>query len=456
MAVQVLVPNLGLGSNPGRVVEWCRPDGATVAAGEPVALYECDHMIVELEAAAPGVLRHGPESRAGADCPAGNVLAVILAPGERLESVSFAVESAPVPAHPGAMPRPVESPSDDFGDGDSQPVPVLPLRRNTLPQAAPLPPDSTWAPIPGDEVAVGSDWLSPGVQEGAAEPGAGTPGEGEEAGAFFDDGPGTNGLVGEPEADAWADRAAGDETSPPAAMEDEVMGPAEAAEGLRSVSALGFLEAPAEEDGLEPSFEAADHSAVAPPNDDGVEEDLLSAFEESEREEDAAFEDDPNWEVRFATRFAAQQMPAITPPFKHHADDPRPYFDVAPYADGVTVMEGESVQADAGTEPDGGNSHTDRCDCIGTEIPEVEGGWFAAKGLAIGRNTSLCEFMVYVDPPGGVERFVRDVQPGPAFAMQGAHFPGGLLSRDQLIHFVLDIVIRFARNSPAIEIGLAL
>jgi pyruvate/2-oxoglutarate dehydrogenase complex dihydrolipoamide acyltransferase (E2) component len=84
MAVPLTVPRLGLDSNEAFMAEWYQPDGATVHTGEPVYCLEVDYIAVEVEAEQDGILRHRAE--AGRPVPTGEVIAYILAPGERMPS----------------------------------------------------------------------------------------------------------------------------------------------------------------------------------------------------------------------------------------------------------------------------------------------------------------------------------------------------------------------------------
>jgi pyruvate dehydrogenase E2 component (dihydrolipoamide acetyltransferase) len=208
MATEVVVPSFGLGWNSGRIAHWYTADGATVHAGSPVACIESDHVAFDVEAEAEGVLRHceGEARRTG-----GDILALILAPGERLpedfgRTTAAEPGDAPEPAfeqwepeargdrHPGdadaAGPTPWESPAvaepdngDDFDFASALPTGeqaeeetefaahVLPLRRHTLPAAPPIADDdSPWAPVVGDDLKVHDEWLFAAAEVEPGEP----------------------------------------------------------------------------------------------------------------------------------------------------------------------------------------------------------------------------------------------------------------------------------------------
>jgi pyruvate dehydrogenase E2 component (dihydrolipoamide acetyltransferase) len=65
----------------GKIVEWLKAEGEAVTAGEPLVVIETDKAAVDLEAPAMGILSR-VAAQAGDDVPVGQVIAVILAPGE--------------------------------------------------------------------------------------------------------------------------------------------------------------------------------------------------------------------------------------------------------------------------------------------------------------------------------------------------------------------------------------
>lgn len=83
MARPVRMPPLGETTGELRVLQWLKPEGATVAQGEPLLEVETDKATLEVEAAASGTLLatvHGP----GAVVAVGEVLGYIGEPGERV------------------------------------------------------------------------------------------------------------------------------------------------------------------------------------------------------------------------------------------------------------------------------------------------------------------------------------------------------------------------------------
>jgi pyruvate dehydrogenase E2 component (dihydrolipoamide acetyltransferase) len=123
VATEVIMPALGVSQDTGRVVRWLKVDGDEVASGEPLVEIETDKVTVELEAPASGVLG-AVRAGEGEDVPVGDVIGLILAPGEAPPAVparasgaaasrAVASEQRPaptLPAAPAAAARPRSSP----------------------------------------------------------------------------------------------------------------------------------------------------------------------------------------------------------------------------------------------------------------------------------------------------------------------------------------------------------
>jgi pyruvate dehydrogenase E2 component (dihydrolipoamide acetyltransferase) len=95
LATDVIMPALGVAQEKGTLLQWLKSEGESVLKGEPLMEVETDKATVEIEAPASGVLRNLTAS-AGDEVPVGNRIAVILAPGEKLES-EFRPAGAPPP-----------------------------------------------------------------------------------------------------------------------------------------------------------------------------------------------------------------------------------------------------------------------------------------------------------------------------------------------------------------------
>lgn len=168
----------------GVVAEWYRPDGAKVDVGELVCRVECDFVAVEVEAEAPGVLRH--RRPAGSIERPGTVLAVLLAPGESMP-----------PDEAFATPEPAAIPESDIEpdavaaeeapvverEHDSEPTPppmapgepiVVPFRRRATDRQEP---PASWAGVPGDSAEFDTALFDdPNPADPLPEPGASIPG----------------------------------------------------------------------------------------------------------------------------------------------------------------------------------------------------------------------------------------------------------------------------------------
>ncbi len=81
MATNVILPALGMAQETGKVVRWLKAEGEQVMKGDPLAEIETDKATVELEAPATGVLAN-VTAAGDEDIPVGQVIAMIVAPGE--------------------------------------------------------------------------------------------------------------------------------------------------------------------------------------------------------------------------------------------------------------------------------------------------------------------------------------------------------------------------------------
>jgi len=96
MAVDLIMPKLGLTMEEGTVVRWLVAEGDQVEKGQPVLEVETDKVVVEVEATASGVM--GPLLVGeGKTVPVTTLLARIYAPGEKVEEETSAEEKAPAP-----------------------------------------------------------------------------------------------------------------------------------------------------------------------------------------------------------------------------------------------------------------------------------------------------------------------------------------------------------------------
>ncbi|MEM3434034.1 MAG: dihydrolipoamide acetyltransferase family protein, partial [Candidatus Methanomethyliaceae archaeon] len=80
--IEVVMPKLGLTMEKGTILRWLKAEGEEVRMGTPLFVVETDKAVMEVEAPASGVLGKivVPE---GSTVPVAQVIAYILAPGER-------------------------------------------------------------------------------------------------------------------------------------------------------------------------------------------------------------------------------------------------------------------------------------------------------------------------------------------------------------------------------------
>jgi pyruvate dehydrogenase E2 component (dihydrolipoamide acetyltransferase) len=99
MAVQVVMPALGMGREVGRLVRWLKREGELVAAGEPLLEVETDKAMVEVESPGSGVLS-GVRVREGEEVRVGTVMAYLLAPAARPPEPHAEPPAGPAPVDP--------------------------------------------------------------------------------------------------------------------------------------------------------------------------------------------------------------------------------------------------------------------------------------------------------------------------------------------------------------------
>lgn len=95
MAVQIVMPKLGMAMTEGEVVKWLKEDGAQVAKDEPVVQVMSKKITYEVKAPQAGVLRQAvpPKQKV----PVGAVIGYITAPGEEVPVTPAAPAAAAGP-----------------------------------------------------------------------------------------------------------------------------------------------------------------------------------------------------------------------------------------------------------------------------------------------------------------------------------------------------------------------
>ncbi len=82
MAISVVMPALEMAQETGKIISWLKKEGETITKGQPILEVETDKAVVEIEAAADGILA-GVISKEGDVVPVGATIAWIVAPGEK-------------------------------------------------------------------------------------------------------------------------------------------------------------------------------------------------------------------------------------------------------------------------------------------------------------------------------------------------------------------------------------
>jgi pyruvate dehydrogenase E2 component (dihydrolipoamide acetyltransferase) len=114
VAIEVLLPKLGLTMESGLIEEWLVSAGTLVRPGEPLMRLATDKVEVDVEAEAEGLFH--PAVEQGSELPPGALVGWLLAEGEEVPATSSAASTAPteapqaaetvVAAEPGALTPP--------------------------------------------------------------------------------------------------------------------------------------------------------------------------------------------------------------------------------------------------------------------------------------------------------------------------------------------------------------
>src|SRR6188768_162251 len=113
MATSVVMPALEMAQETGKLVSWKKKEGEQVKKGEILLEVETDKAVVEIEAAADGVLA-GVSAKVDDVVPVGQIIAWLLKAGESVPASAGApqqsgrkMEAAPAAAAAPAAPEPV-------------------------------------------------------------------------------------------------------------------------------------------------------------------------------------------------------------------------------------------------------------------------------------------------------------------------------------------------------------
>lgn len=132
MAVEIRLPQWGMGMTEGTVVSWLTREGATVRAGERIAEIEAAKTTEELAAPADGTIARIVVDE-GETVPVHELLAV-LDPSEEAHADRATAASPPAPAPAPSQAPPSRPAGTGAGDGDAAP----PRRRQVAPRVRAL------------------------------------------------------------------------------------------------------------------------------------------------------------------------------------------------------------------------------------------------------------------------------------------------------------------------------
>ena len=123
MAIEILMPALSPTMTEGKLAQWLKGEGDTVAAGDVIAEIETDKATMEVEAVDEGVIGKILIAAGSEGVAVNTAIALLLEDGESAEALS-----APAPAVAPAPP-PSAAPAPVADSGPAAPVAmVLPLR----------------------------------------------------------------------------------------------------------------------------------------------------------------------------------------------------------------------------------------------------------------------------------------------------------------------------------------
>ncbi len=105
MAIEVVVPMLGITIEKGKILKWLKSEGESVKKGEPIFEVETDKVVTEVESPATGILKKIliPEN---IEVPVLTVVAVITEKGEQLPERYRAIKPEVPPATPSMPSQP--------------------------------------------------------------------------------------------------------------------------------------------------------------------------------------------------------------------------------------------------------------------------------------------------------------------------------------------------------------
>ena len=120
MATSVVMPALEMAQETGKLVAWRKREGEAVSKGEPLMDVETDKAVVEVEAAADGILS-GVRATQGDVVAVGQTIAWILAPGESVPADERQPAGGRHASRPAPAPDRSDTPAASPGPTDDRP-----------------------------------------------------------------------------------------------------------------------------------------------------------------------------------------------------------------------------------------------------------------------------------------------------------------------------------------------
>jgi pyruvate dehydrogenase E2 component (dihydrolipoamide acetyltransferase) len=110
LAKEIIMPALGMAQETGILLQWLKAEGDDVTQGESLMEIETDKAAVEVEAPASGILSN-VTAAPGDEVPVGQVIALILAPGEEAPAAkspaATATDASPTNSEPKVLVSPL-------------------------------------------------------------------------------------------------------------------------------------------------------------------------------------------------------------------------------------------------------------------------------------------------------------------------------------------------------------
>jgi pyruvate dehydrogenase E2 component (dihydrolipoamide acetyltransferase) len=159
MAISVVMPALEIAQETGKLVAWRKQEGEQVAKGEILLEIETDKAVMEIESPGDGILA-GVKAQGGSVVPVGQVIAWLVAPGEK----------PPTDSGPMATARAMSAETKALAAAANAPVtPAAPA--TPVAAATPAAPAAAPSPVPEPAKPAGPIRMSPKARRLAKEHG---------------------------------------------------------------------------------------------------------------------------------------------------------------------------------------------------------------------------------------------------------------------------------------------